>query len=152
VTGVDVILAALVAGAAAGTSDAAKGAMVDLFGRLRDMVRGRFAGRAEAAELLATLEPESDMWRAQLATHLERSGLADDDEVLAAAYRLLAIADPDGTAAGRYIIDTSQSQSAETDTVKIHVGHNNAGVVANSIFGGVSLGGVPNPPQVPETR
>jgi hypothetical protein len=104
-TGAELILAALAAGAGAGTSDAAKTAVLDAYTGLLDAVRNRLAGRERARQVLDGARSESGVWQTELALQLEESGAAFDDEVLTAARRLLVLADPGGIAADRYQVD-----------------------------------------------
>src|SRR5689334_3248829 len=61
-TGIEVILAALAAGAAAGTTDAAKTAVLDAYSELRDVLRSRLTGRKRATQMLDAVEAEPGRW------------------------------------------------------------------------------------------
>jgi hypothetical protein len=104
---VDVIMAALIAGAGAGVQDVASAAVRDTCTRLHDALSRRLAGWDQAQQVLDTLEPEAEVWPAELTTAVEESGAAHDPEILAAAQRLLALTDPAGTATGKYVVDLS---------------------------------------------
>lgn len=105
-SGVELILAALAAGAAAGGTDAVKTAVVDAYTALRGALHGRLSGE-RARQALNASEAELPGWRAELTAELERSGAAADQDVLISAQRVLALTDPDGAAAGKYRIEVN---------------------------------------------
>src|SRR5437762_11808649 len=117
-TEVELILAALAAGVGAGTSDAAKAAVVDSYAALREALRNRLAGRARALRVLDAAQAEPDVFQTELGPEIEESGADRDEEILAAARRLLALADPDGTGAGVRHVDARQAKG-------VQVGHHN---------------------------
>ncbi|GAA3256917.1 hypothetical protein ACFO1B_48635 [Dactylosporangium siamense] len=133
-TGVEVIVAALVAGSAAGSSDAAKSVITDAYTGLRDALRRRLAGRRAAVETLDAVETDPQVWRARLGGALTESGADRDEQVLAAARRLLEAADR-----GVVIEDHG-----------VHIG-TSYGPSASTINGNVSVtyGQVPVPPSGP---
>jgi hypothetical protein len=112
VSGVEVIVAALVAGAVAGSSEVARTVVVDAYAALKDLLRGRLAGRPEAQQALDAHEVEPGRWRAVLGEALTASGADADEQVLVAARRLLAVADPDGTR-GKYQVDASHARGVQ---------------------------------------
>jgi hypothetical protein len=112
-TGVEVILAALAAGVSAGTTDAARTAVTDAYTVLRDALRRRLAGRQRATQVLDAVETEPGQWQVDLATDLDESGAAHDQEILTAARRLLAVADPTGEAAGKYRVDAREAKGVQ---------------------------------------
>ncbi|WP_416906106.1 hypothetical protein [Micromonospora echinospora] len=75
-TGVELIVAALAAGAGAGTSAAA----VDAYVGLRDALRRRLAGRGQAEQILHE-DAGSTVWEQRIAMELADSG-ADRDELV----------------------------------------------------------------------
>ncbi|MFC8507349.1 hypothetical protein ACFU3J_10525 [Streptomyces sp. NPDC057411] len=94
-TGVELILAALATGAAAGVSETAGTAVRDAYAGLRDALRRRAGGAADPAtrELLEAEEVEPGLWEARMRGRLEETGADRDEEVLAAARLLLERAD-----------------------------------------------------------
>jgi hypothetical protein len=76
-SGVEVILAALAAGAGAGSGDVAKAAMMDAYFSLRDAVKRKLEGRS------------IDMPPDVLEGELVEAGADRDEQVLAAAQRVL---------------------------------------------------------------
>jgi hypothetical protein len=113
VTGVEVIIAALVAGATAGSTEVAKTVIADAYTGLKNLLRGRLADRPAAREALDACETEPDCWEAVLGDELTESGADTDEQVLATARRVLEQADPDGTRAGRYQVDASQARGVQ---------------------------------------
>jgi hypothetical protein len=91
---VDVIVAALAAGASAGVSGTATDAIKDGYGVLKALIRRRFAGRDTARAALEAEETEPGVWQTSIGQDLQDSGAATDEHILAAARELLALADP----------------------------------------------------------
>jgi hypothetical protein len=91
---VDLIVAALAAGATAGVSGTASDAVKDAYGLLKALLRRRFTGRDTARAALEADQIEPGVWQTAIGRDLQDSGAADDEQVLAAARELLALADP----------------------------------------------------------
>jgi hypothetical protein len=91
---VDVIVAALAAGATAGVSGTASEAVKDGYLVLKSLIRRRFAGRDTARAALEAEQTEPEVWQATIGADLLESGAASDEQILAAARELLAMADP----------------------------------------------------------
>lgn len=91
VTGVELILAALAAGAVAGAKDTVSAAVLDAYGALRDAVRARLGGDGPASEPLEAREVEPGVWEIPSAEQLTASGADRDQDVLAAARRLVEL-------------------------------------------------------------
>ncbi|WP_239153011.1 hypothetical protein [Virgisporangium aurantiacum] len=90
------IAAALAAGAGAGLHDTASAAVQDAYARLKELIKGCVGGgNAEAAQALDAEEIEPEVWQARIGDALTDSGAAEDEQILAAARRLLALADPE---------------------------------------------------------
>ncbi|WP_199199517.1 hypothetical protein [Micromonospora sp. RP3T] len=111
-TGVEIIIAALVAGATAGSTDVAKSMITDTFTGLKDVLRSHLAGRREAQEALDASETKPGRW-AVLRGGLTASGADNDLQALAAARRLLELVDPGGARAGKYDVDASQAKGVQ---------------------------------------
>jgi len=93
---VEIITAALAAGAAAGLKDTASAAMRDAYAGLKDLLKRRVGDHDDqAVRALEADETEPGMWQVRIGDALTVSGAAGDEQVLAAARRLLALADPD---------------------------------------------------------
>jgi hypothetical protein len=102
-TDLDLITAALAAGAGAGVSDVAKAGVRDAYDALRALLRRRLTGGTGAS--------------------LEGSGVDRDEEILAAARQVLALAAP-GEADGAVRIGTNYGAAAGAflAPVTIHYG------------------------------
>ena len=94
---VEVIAAALAAGAGAGLTDTTSAAVKDAYGSLKELLKRRFVGSDEqAAQALEADETEPGVWQARIGDALSASGAADDEQVLAAARALLELAGREG--------------------------------------------------------
>ncbi|GAB2604639.1 hypothetical protein Aab01nite_78360 [Paractinoplanes abujensis] len=83
---VELIAAALAAGATAGVSDAAGAAVKDAYDQLKRLLKPRLRGDARAA--LESDETEPDVWTARIGEELTASGADMDPEVMAAVEHL----------------------------------------------------------------
>lgn len=93
---IEVITAALAAGAGAGLKDTASAAVRDAYTGLKDLLKGRVSDRDDqAVRALDADETEPGVWQARIGDALTVSGAVRDEQVLAAARRLLALADPE---------------------------------------------------------
>ena len=113
---VTLVVAALAAGASAGVTDAAAQGVKDAYAALKSLVLRKATGRPDA---FAVEEHAADpkTYEAPVAKLVRESGAAEDAEVLAAARRLLELADPKGTAAGTYTITASGGRSVAAHTI-----------------------------------
>ncbi|PTA46623.1 hypothetical protein [Micromonospora sp. RP3T] len=90
--GVDVIVAALAAGATAGMTESASAAVRDAYAGLKATLRDRLrVRRPDQPDVLEVDETEAGVWKARLGPDLLDSGAAEDQEVVRAAQRLLAL-------------------------------------------------------------
>jgi hypothetical protein len=101
-TGLDLIMAALVAGAGAGVNDAAKTGVHDAYEALRALLRRRMAGRP--------------------GTDVETSGADRDEEILAAARRVLALTAPEQSGSSVRVGTNYGAAGAFLAPVTIHYG------------------------------
>lgn len=113
VTGVEMIVAALAAGAAAGSTDVTKSAIADAYIGLKNLLRRRLMGRDRAQEALDAVEVESGQWQALLSRDLADSGAAADEQVIIAARRLLSLAEPDGATAASYQVSAEFAKGVQ---------------------------------------
>ena len=150
-TGVEVIVAALAAGAVAGSGEVAKSAVVAAYSGLRDVLRRRLVGRREAEQVLAGDETDPGVWRTRIGAELVESGADLDEEVLTAAGHLLELVDPDGVRAGRYLVDLRGAHGSHVGDGTVHV-QTAYGPTAGTMTGPVSVsyGQLPVPPARPE--
>lgn len=117
---VSLIVAALVAGVAAGTKDVAGAAVKDAYHALKDLVRRRLEAAKDPAAtavaptaLLAAHEQRPETWRAPMEEALRAGGAADDADLVAAAQGLLRLADPEGAQRGKYTVDLRGAQGVQ---------------------------------------
>jgi hypothetical protein len=108
---VEVITAALAAGAGAGVKDTASAAIKDAYAGLKALLKHRLDGRLVQA--LDAEETEPGVWQARIGDALAESGAADDTQILEAARRLLAAADPDKAKALHIEVDTNYGAIGE---------------------------------------
>lgn len=151
-TGLDMIVAALVAGAGVGAGDAAKAAVLDAYTGLRDLLRARLGNSSQVAEIIDAQETDQAVWQAGLGSHLAASGADQDDEILAAARNLLELADPAGTEAGKYRFDLRGAQHLQIGDNNVRI-ENSFGPTAGTMSGPVTVaypGALPVPPPLPE--
>lgn len=100
---VTLVVAALVAGVSAGLGDAASSAIKDAYAGLRSLLTTRFT--REQDKVIEEHAADPDTYEKPASKVLRESGAAADAEVAAAAQRVLALADPAGTAANKYQVD-----------------------------------------------
>jgi hypothetical protein len=105
---VDVIVAALAAGASAGLSGTATEAVGDGYQVLKALIRRRFTGRQEARQALETDETEPGVWQARIGRELADTGAATDEQILAAARDLLTL-----TGAGHARVNLSHAKGVQ---------------------------------------
>jgi hypothetical protein len=122
VTGLELIIAALVAGAATGTSAMASTAINDAYAGLRGVLRSRLAARRGAQELDAHPSDDPAVWEARIAEDVVESGADRDDQVLAAAQQLLGLADSTGSRAGKYVVTVAGSDEVQIGDGNVRVG------------------------------
>lgn len=137
-TGVEMIVAALAAGAGAGVKDTAKAAVADAYTAWKGLRRRRLTGREQAQQALDAVETGPNAWRAQLGEDLTASGADRDAEILATARRLLTAADPDGVRAGKYQVEVSGGQDVQIGDGSVHV-DTNYGATASQMTGPVTI-------------
>jgi hypothetical protein len=105
---VSLVVAALVAGAAAGVKDTAGAVITDLYASLKALIRRRFGDDPAAGGELTEVERGADP--AALRRRLEITGV--DEELANRAAELLRQLDPEGAQAGKYRVEVSGGQGA----------------------------------------
>ena len=110
---IELITAALAAGAGAGMQDTASAAVRDAYESLKAVLRSGLAGREDAMHALDADETEPGTWQARIGTALTDSGLIDDEQVLLAAGHVLTLAGPQY--AKRFDIEVSTNNGAIGD-------------------------------------
>jgi hypothetical protein len=118
---VELIVAALSAGATTGVTNTATAAVQDAYAGLKSLLRPWVRGEARVA--LDADETEESVWQARLGDELEASGAADDEQVRVAAERLLAAADPAKAATYNITVGSSSGVVGGTFTAPVTVKH-----------------------------
>jgi hypothetical protein len=101
---ITVVISALAAGAAAALNETAGQVVRDAYSSLRSLLKRKLGGAPGADAILDRHEAKPKAWGDAVATILEETDAADDEEIQAAAKRLLELTDPIGSAAGKYNI------------------------------------------------
>ena len=101
---VSLIVAALVAGAARSAEGVAEQSLKDAYAGLKGLLRRFFQDKPAAEMVLEEHEKDPAAYEAPLEKVLQESGAAKDDQVLAQAKKLLAIAEPNRTPGDSYNI------------------------------------------------
>jgi|SRR6476660_4797284 len=109
---VEVITVALAAGAGAGVQETTSAGVRDAYLGLKALLKRRISDAA-AAQALDTDETEPGVWQTLLGRSLTEAGVDGDEQVLAAARRLLDLVDPAGSRAGRYHVDVRDAKGVQ---------------------------------------
>lgn len=139
---ITIIVTALIAGVAAGTTSVAEQTVKDAYAGLKDLIRRRFGDRGDLALAVDQVErkPDSSARQEVLKEELASAGAGQDAEVLQAAKDLLALVQPS--------VDSSQTATADrgsaaaTGRGAAAVGNGNIQVTGD-IQGGVTIGRPP---------
>ncbi|RSN60634.1 hypothetical protein DMH01_15180 [Amycolatopsis sp. WAC 04182] len=109
---VELVVAALAAGAAAGAGETASAAVKDAYTGLKSLAsRALRRAKAVPAEVVEMVESDAvtltedetrTAGRRELTAALTAAGAGDDEELVAAALKVLELTDPEGTRAGKY--------------------------------------------------
>jgi hypothetical protein len=102
---ISLIVGALTAGAATEVTDAHTNTVKDAYAALRELVRGRFGACPVAQMALTEHEKAPRAWQAPLAAELEANGARGDEQIIAAALRVLELVVASGTPAGEQLVD-----------------------------------------------
>ncbi|MFD7692138.1 hypothetical protein [Streptomyces sp. NPDC059805] len=109
-TEVELVAAALAAGASAGLTDTARGAVTDLYTSLREAVRRCLdRGAVPGARVLDAPDADTGAWQSRLVAVLSDSGLERDPAVLALARALL----DETRKPGRITVDASNARGVQ---------------------------------------
>lgn len=105
---VSLVVAALAAGVSRGLGDNATSAVKDAYASLRTVLSRKF-GSDKAEQVVEEHAEDPETYDKPVAKVIRESGAADDEQVLAAARRLLELTDPAGAVAGKYTIHAEGS-------------------------------------------
>ncbi|MER7693306.1 hypothetical protein [Streptomyces sp. NPDC097610] len=113
-TGVELVLAALAAGAAGGITEATSSSIRDGYATLRDLLRAKLSSQGgEAAEVLEADETAPGVFEARMREYIVGSGADQDEAILEAARRVLALLDPSGNEQGKYTVDAGDAKGVQ---------------------------------------
>ncbi|GAB1688664.1 hypothetical protein [Krasilnikovia sp. M28-CT-15] len=116
---IEVIVAALAAGASAGVTNTATAAVQDAYAGLKKVLRPWVRGDGRAA--LEADETDEGVWQARLGEELTASGAAEDAQVRAAAELLLGLADPAKAATYNITVGTNSGVVGGTFTAPVTI-------------------------------
>jgi hypothetical protein len=123
---VTLILAALAAGASAGVTDTVSQGIQDAYTGLKALVLRRVKDQPAGEVAVIEHAKDPDTWSAPLAKTLTSAGADRDQELVAAADRLMEMLDPDGAKAGNYTVNIKatgdHSVAAGTVHDGVHIG------------------------------
>ncbi|MDQ2882873.1 MAG: hypothetical protein M3Y48_17280 [Actinomycetota bacterium] len=122
-SGVELVAAALTAGATAGLTDTAHAAVHDAYTRLVSAVRHRL-GRDDREDAVLDEHASDPIVRhEQLVAVLTSADAGEDTELVAAARRLLTQIDPLSVQGGKYVVDLREAkgvQIGDNPTMTLH--------------------------------
>jgi hypothetical protein len=133
---VTLVVAALVAGAAAGLKNTASSAVKDVYNGLKGLVRRKLADRPDGELVLARHEQDPQVWNKPLVQELTAAGAGDDPALVMAAQALMQLVDAAGSAAGRYQVSASDHAAAAGRDM--HITASGGGTAAGVIHGNVA--------------
>jgi hypothetical protein len=110
---ISLVLAALLAGVAKGVGQSATAAVQDAYGALRSALKRRLADRPAAQDAVQQYTADADAWKGNLEVHLQQAGVAQDQAVIEAAARVMQLADPAGSSAGKYTVNLAGAQGVQ---------------------------------------
>ncbi len=119
---VTLIVTALVAGAAAGGQDAVTSLVKDVYGGLKALVLRKVSTVEAGATAVEQHAKNPQVWEGPVKEAITASGADRDEEILAAARRLLEAADPAGAQAGKYAVTITASGERSIAAYTIHGG------------------------------
>jgi hypothetical protein len=119
---VAVIETALAAGAGAGMKATATEAVKDAYAGLKALVlrRVKDTPAGEVAVIEHAKDPQT--WSTPLSKTLTEAGAGTDQDLVAAAQRVLQLLDPDGTSTGKYTVNITASGDRSVAAHTIHGG------------------------------
>lgn len=122
-SGVELVAAALTAGATAGLTDTAHAAVRDAYTGLVSAVRQRLGRDDPEAAVLDEHATDPTGRHEQLVAALASADAGEDTELVAAARRLLTQLDPPSVQAGKYVVDLREAkgvQIGDNPTMTLH--------------------------------
>jgi ABC-type dipeptide/oligopeptide/nickel transport system ATPase component len=100
---ISLIIEALITGAKAVASSSVQ----DAYKGLKSLIQGKFAGKQKAEMVLAEHEKAPEVWKEPLKSVLLETAADKDEEILQLAQKLMAMANPQQAAIGKYNLQIS---------------------------------------------
>lgn len=121
----ELVMDALIAGAAAGVASVAGSAVQDAYTGFREAVRHHLSARGTDVAVLDADPTEPDVWRMQLRGVLSASEVAQNEDLVAAAKALLLRLGADGARSGSVTVDAREAKGvvAGDGNVQINTFH-----------------------------
>lgn len=110
---VSLIVAALAAGAVAGTQSTATEAVKDAYAGFKALVRRRLAGQPLGEAALERHESTPEVWQGALEAELVEADAGRDAALVKAAQQLMALLDAAGSQEGKYRVDVRGAQGVQ---------------------------------------
>jgi hypothetical protein len=107
---ITLVISALGAGAVAALNETAGQAVRDAYAGLKKLLKRKLGDAAGADAILDRHEAKPEAWDGAVTTILKETNAAEDEEVIAAAKKLLELVDPAGAATGKYNVVVSGGQ------------------------------------------
>src|SRR6266566_3615302 len=107
---VNVVLAALAAGAATAAKDTASQAVKDAYSGLRALVKNRFEKKPQAEVALAEYEKDQDTWQKPLQKSLVETGADQDEAIVQQAQQVLKLVNPQQASQGKYNVQIGEGK------------------------------------------
>ena len=100
----ELILAALIAGATAAAKDTAGVAVKDAYEALKALIKKKFAEQEkdDPSKIIDKYEKKPEVTKPLLEDELKEAGLEKDEEILKAAEAVMTKKDPEGASTGKY--------------------------------------------------
>ncbi len=99
---ITLIITALTAGITVGAQDSAKDAVKDAYNGLKALLQRRFVGKSGAEIALTEHTNDPETWEAPLKKALVQTQADQDQEIIAAAQKVMAQVNPQQAAIGKY--------------------------------------------------
>lgn len=110
---VSLIVAALAAGAVAGTQNTATEVIKDAYSGLKALVGSRLRGHPAGEVALEQHSVKPEQWGEALEAELVEARADQDPAVIEAALRLMGLVDPAGSESEKYRVDLRNSQGIQ---------------------------------------
>ena len=121
----EIIIAALIAGATAAAKDTAGQAVKDAYKGLKDLIKNKFAeqGKEKDKNLVDDHEEklDSEAFKALLKEEFAKVGIDKDDKIIEKAQQIMEEEDPEGASTGKYDLRGAKgvqvgNQNTQTNT------------------------------------